>query len=193
MRYGPAAALQKTVRSTSRARDHRNSPRMRQGHHLDQTSAHRRKRKWASGGISKFLHDGCLGGVCEHGVGPFPPATISRDRAINRISLEARKRPAALAELRNLSGRKGDIGARRNIAAVRDRGSVDRLLGPIRIRPTSGRAVRVSRTASCMLAKISAGAPAALRTTTVRRPIAPRSAHASPSGPGPEGGSWARR
>jgi hypothetical protein len=41
MRYGPAAALQETVRSTSRARDHRNSPRVWQGHHLDYASAYR--------------------------------------------------------------------------------------------------------------------------------------------------------
>jgi hypothetical protein len=39
-------------------------------------------------GMSKFLHDGRLGGVREHDVGPFPPATISRDRAIDRIGLD---------------------------------------------------------------------------------------------------------
>jgi hypothetical protein len=36
-RCRPAAALQETLRSTRRARDHRNSPRVRQGHHLDPT------------------------------------------------------------------------------------------------------------------------------------------------------------
>ena len=39
-----AAALQKTVRSTGLARDHRNSPRVWSGHHLDQASAYRRNR-----------------------------------------------------------------------------------------------------------------------------------------------------
>jgi hypothetical protein len=139
-----AAALQETVRSTSRARDRQNSPLVRSGHHLDQASArwaryrrNRNRRRAACRSSARHPSRSSPDGVCEYGVGPFPPATISRDRAINRISLEARKRPAALAELRNLSGRKGDIEARRNIAAVKDRGSVDRLPSPTRIRPTS--------------------------------------------------------
>jgi hypothetical protein len=58
---------------------------------------------------------------------------ISPDRAINRISLEVRKCLATLAELRNLSSRKSDVGARHNIAAAKNLEFVDRPVSPTRV------------------------------------------------------------
>ena len=92
------------------------------------------------------LLDGCSNGVREPGVWPIPRATISRDRAIDRLGFDvALQRSANLLICRAASVMFGH-GA--NIAAVADRAVVDSPVRPTRMRSPSGRAALASRIAS---------------------------------------------
>ena len=112
-------ALQETTHSTKHARDHRTSIRRRS-----------RSSMWvASQGLGRevvgieiriFRHievrritflDGCSNGIREPGVWPIPRATISSDRAIDRLGL--RHCLAAVDKATDLPCRQRDIRARR--------------------------------------------------------------------------------
>ena len=128
------------------------------------------------------LHERRLDGVCEHGVGPFPRATIDCDGAVQRIGLEVWDCRAALGQLRNLSSRKCDVHTwhehrcGRGPCVIRQASQPDTNTASSWERPRFVDSILHGRK------ELSASPGPALRTTAVRRPIAARSAHASPSG-----------
>jgi hypothetical protein len=136
---------QETVHSTSCARDHREWLRVQRRRHSDcelqfRTDVH---------GIEMIvlrhveirrvtLLNSCPDGVRELGIGAFPGTTISCKAAVDWIDRCA----TWSCRARRIVCRAAMLGHGVNIAAVADRGSVDRPVSPLRMRVSSGRVAR---------------------------------------------------